>query len=89
MTDYNLRARQYHIQAAHLRWLASADENLETRDALFTIARKYERMATQYSTMAVGTSAGARRGEWRRSAIVERDQAPALEAKERLPVQGQ
>jgi hypothetical protein len=64
MTDFNSRARQYHIQAAHLRWIASTDENLETRDALFGIARKYERMATKYSTFTLEAASGAARGGW-------------------------
>ena len=44
-----IKAKHYKDQAEHLRGLASLDDNADTREALLSVARSYDRLHTKYS----------------------------------------
>ena len=45
------KAQHYRDQAEHLRMLAAQDDNPETREALLSVARKYDQLSAKYSAM--------------------------------------
>ena len=51
MQDNVTKANRYRDQAAHLRSLAAQDDNPETREALLSVARTYDRLSAKYSAM--------------------------------------
>ena len=44
-----IKAKHYKEQAEHLRVLASLDDIAETREALLTVARSYDRLYAKHS----------------------------------------
>ena len=52
MQDNLSKAQHYRDQAEHLRVLAGLDDHAETREALLTVARTYDRVHTKYMALA-------------------------------------
>ena len=50
--DHLAKAQHYRAQAENLRALAGMDENVETREALLTVARTYDRLHVKYLAQA-------------------------------------
>jgi hypothetical protein len=52
MEDDLSKAQHYRDQATHMRELAAKDQNVETRDALISLAQNYDRLCLKYLVAA-------------------------------------